>query len=608
MSRHVLRAAAASAVLCFFAAPLVQAGGVQTDVAVSITDNRTTVLPGATSIYAIRAVNLGPAAANGVGVNDTFPADCVPTTWTCTGLNGGVCPASGSGNVAATVDLPASGGQVTFLARCTVPSATPPGVITNTVTTQLPPGVTDPNPGNDSATDTTSVLAVARLSATKTVSGTFQPGGAITYTVVLSNSGSGAQGDNGGDEFIDSLSPALQLVSATASSGTTTSDTASGNLTWNGAIAPGASVTITIQATIRPASVGQVSNQGFVLYDSDGNGINDTPLFTDDPATPAPNDATLFTISIPTVISLTKTVTGSFSQGGTVFYHLTMTNAGNAQADNPGDELVDQLPAGLSLVSASSPTGTVTTDAATRTVRWNGGVPYHGSTYVAIIAHVDEAATGTLSNQAVGHFDGNGDGVNETTVMSDDPALPGSADPTAFVVIVPPTTLRVLLGTAGTHYYPNTVFWYSLNAYNYGGHDQTDNPGDEIVDTLPPELTWVDTFATSGTATFDAATNSVHWNGAIPAHGSVSLSIAVRIAPNAVGLITNQAVAHYDADSDGSNESTLLSDDGATLTPLDPSVIYVIEPVPAADGGTLALLGLGLLLLAGWGLRRHRRA
>jgi uncharacterized repeat protein (TIGR01451 family) len=608
MSRHFLRAAAAVAavVSCLSVMPPVHAGGAQADVAASITDSRTTVLPGATSTYAIRVVNFGPAAANGVGVDDTFPANCLPTTWTCTGLGGGVCPASGSGNVAATVDLPV-GGQVSFLARCTVPPDALPGTVTNTVTTRPAPGMTDPNPSNDTATDTTDVLAVARLSATKTVSGTLQPGGAITYTVVLSNGGAGAQGDNPGDEFGDTLSPALQLVSAAASGGTTTANPASGEVTWNGAIAPGASVTITIQATIRPASVGQVSNQGFVLYDSDANGTNNLPLLTDDPSTPAPNDATVFTISIPTAISLAKTVTGDFNQGGTVFYYLTMTNAGNAQADNPGDEIVDQLPAGLSLVSAAAGTGTVTTDAATRTVRWNGAVPYHGSAYVAIIAHVDETSTGTLSNQGVGHFDGDGDGVNETTVLSDDPALPGAADPTAFEVIVPPTTLRAFLTTPGASYYPNAVVPYSLSVYNYGGHDQNDNPGDEIVDTLPPQLIWVDTYATSGTATFDAATNSVHWNGAIPAHGSVSLTIFARVAPTAAGSILNQAVLHYDADSNGSNETTLLSDNGATLTPLDPTGIFVIAPVPATDGRALALLSLGLLLLALRGLRRHRR-
>jgi len=38
----------------------------------------------------------------------------------------------------------------------------------------------------------------------------------VTYTVVLTNSGPGAQGDNPGNEFTDVLPAGLTLVSATA--------------------------------------------------------------------------------------------------------------------------------------------------------------------------------------------------------------------------------------------------------------------------------------------------------------------------------------------------------------------------------------------------------
>jgi uncharacterized repeat protein (TIGR01451 family) len=57
------------------------------------------------------------------------------------------------------------------------------------------------------------------ITATKTVTGSFVPGGSVDYTVTLTNTGTGAQIDNPGDEFTDTLPPQLTPQSASASSG-----------------------------------------------------------------------------------------------------------------------------------------------------------------------------------------------------------------------------------------------------------------------------------------------------------------------------------------------------------------------------------------------------
>ncbi len=58
-------------------------------------------------------------------------------------------------------------------------------------------------------------------------------------------------------------------------------------------------------------------------------------------------------------VSGTKTVSGTFAVGNTVTYVITLTNSGpGPQADNPGNELTDVLPAGLALVSATATAGT----------------------------------------------------------------------------------------------------------------------------------------------------------------------------------------------------------------------------------------------------------
>lgn len=168
-----------------------------------------------------------------------------------------------------------------------------PGVYTATLT------VTDDD--GDSASDTAVVfvLAPSDLVGLKTVSGSFNEGGAVTYTIILSNTGDTEQPDNPGPEFLDELPEQLALVSAQIVSGGGNLDvnTFANIVTWNGAIPDGSSITLEIQATILPGFHGQtVSNQGQIFYDGNGDGQNESFTFTDDPTQPGMFDATTFTI------------------------------------------------------------------------------------------------------------------------------------------------------------------------------------------------------------------------------------------------------------------------------------------------------------------------
>jgi uncharacterized repeat protein (TIGR01451 family) len=138
----------------------------------------------------------------------------------------------------------------------------------------------------------------AILSGTKTVAGTFLPTGAVTYTVTLTNTGTGTQANNPGNELTDVLPASLTLVSASASSGTATATVGTNTVTWNGSLAVAATVTLTIQATIKPTVTGgtTVSNQGSISYDSDGNGTNDASTQTDDPSVAGTSNPTVLTV------------------------------------------------------------------------------------------------------------------------------------------------------------------------------------------------------------------------------------------------------------------------------------------------------------------------
>ncbi|HQW80956.1 MAG TPA: proprotein convertase P-domain-containing protein [Pseudomonadota bacterium] len=272
----------------------------QSDLGITKTDGVASAIPGSSVTYTITASNAGLSDAPGSTVADTFPA-ALTCTWTCAGAGGGTCAAGPvSGNINDTVNLPA-GGSVIYTATCAI-SASATGTLSNTATVAAAGGITDPTPGNNSATDVDTLLAPANVSGTKTVTGSFLPGSAISYTIVLTNSGSGAQQDNPGNEFTDILPANLTLVSATASSGTAVASIGTNTVTWNGTIAAAASVTVTINATINPMASGIITNQGTINYDGDGDGTNESTRTTDDPGTATAGDPTGFgvlTISIP---------------------------------------------------------------------------------------------------------------------------------------------------------------------------------------------------------------------------------------------------------------------------------------------------------------------
>ena len=139
------------------AIPFSATGG-SANLGITKTDGVATVTPGSTTTYTIVASNAGPDPVVGATVTDTFPAGISGATWTCVAAGGGSCPAaSGTGNISALVSLP-SGGSVTFSVVATI-AANATGTVANTATVAAPAGVTDPTPGNNSATDTNTVPA-----------------------------------------------------------------------------------------------------------------------------------------------------------------------------------------------------------------------------------------------------------------------------------------------------------------------------------------------------------------------------------------------------------------------------------------------------------------
>lgn len=132
-------------------------------------------------VFTIALTNHGPAAVTGVAVSDPLMTG---VSYVSNAVSQGSYD-GGSGTW--TVGALAADAVATLEIYATVDAATAGTVLTNTATittSSLP----DPDPANDAASATVAVSTL-RLDKTSDVSGSVQPGGTITYTIIVTNYG-----------------------------------------------------------------------------------------------------------------------------------------------------------------------------------------------------------------------------------------------------------------------------------------------------------------------------------------------------------------------------------------------------------------------------------
>jgi len=236
--------------------------GPPADLAITKTDGQAFAIPGQAVTYTVVAANAGPSAVTGASVADAVPAALTGVTWTCVGAGGGTCVPSGSGSLSETVDLPA-GGSVTFSLTGTV-NAAATGSLSNTATVAAPSGIVDPDPADDTATDTDILTPRADLSITKTDGRTSTaPGMPNTYTIVASNAG---PSDAGGVTVTDTVPSAILGATWTCAGagGGSCSPSGAGDINETVDLPAGGSVTYTLTGTVDAAAAGTLTNTATV--------------------------------------------------------------------------------------------------------------------------------------------------------------------------------------------------------------------------------------------------------------------------------------------------------------------------------------------------------
>jgi uncharacterized repeat protein (TIGR01451 family) len=181
------------------------------DLWISKSDGQASSVPGTSVSYTIVVTNDGPDAAASASVLDAPPPALTGVSWTCTPSPGAACPASGNGPINHTVSLPAGGSATYSLSGSLDPAAT--GTLTNTASVVAPAGVSDPDPGDNAASDTDVLTPLADLGLVMADSpdpvGSEAP---LRYTLQVTNAGPST---SGALTVTDSLPGSVGFVAST---------------------------------------------------------------------------------------------------------------------------------------------------------------------------------------------------------------------------------------------------------------------------------------------------------------------------------------------------------------------------------------------------------
>ena len=440
--------------------------------------------------YTVVASNLSAAYATGVVLTDTLPAG---VTAGPAHTSQGVC--SGTGVVVCNGGVLGSGGRIT-LTLVVTPSAA--GILTNNATVM--PIETDPALLNNSAVQTTTVLAGADLAVGQAPSQSpLLWGDALTYTLFVTNYGALAATNVW---VTDTFPAGANPQSITPSAGGTCNQAAAAITCSISTLAAGQSVEMSL--SLMPTLPGVAVNVVDVSADQfDPDWANNHSVNTVDVIALA--DLALGETAVPDPAHVGQPLT----------YTLVVTNLGPSAMG--GIVVTDVLPAGLSLSSVAGSQGACT---ATITVTCDLDTLANGG-----VATVTLVVTPTVLDQ-----------VDNTAVVTGDGTDPDGSNNSASrsVTIYPSADLVASLAAAPDPVLPGAPLTYTLVVTNRGPSPAS---ALRITDSLPAGAL-VNTY-TSTIATCAAAGDLVTCSAAgLTAGDSLSVTLVVT-APPAIGMPVN---------------------------------------------------------------------
>jgi large repetitive protein len=510
------------------------------DLSLTKTVSNATPNVGTNVTFTVTLTNNGPSTATNVGVLDQLPAgytfvSATPSQGAYSNITG--MWAVGTVNAGANATL-----QITATVNATGPYGNTAQV---SAADQTDPDST-PNNNNagedDQATNTPTPVGFADLSLIKTVSNPSPTiGSNVTFTITISNVG---PNDATNVAVLDQLPTGYTFVSAAPSQGTY--DNTTGLWTVGTVLAasnPTLQITVTVNPTGSYANTTQVSASD--MPDPDSTPGNNT-AGEDDQTTNTPVPLGVADLS------MTKTVSNPTPNVGTnVTFTVTVTNNGPSTAT--GAEVLDQLPAGYTFVSATVSQGTYDSLTGVWTV---GTVSSGANATLQITATVN--ATGSYTNTAQVSASNQTD--PDSTPGNNNPAEDDQISNTPVPVLVADLSLAKAVDNPNPTVGTNIV--YTLTLSNAGPNNATNVT---VTDVLPAGVTFVSSTTVSGS--YDNITG-VWTVGTVNSGANATLQITVTV--NAAGAITNSAQVsasdQIDPDSTPNNGTGNGEDDQARVT------------------------------------------
>jgi uncharacterized repeat protein (TIGR01451 family)/fimbrial isopeptide formation D2 family protein len=530
------------------------------DLSIAKSHRGSSVVAGGQVTFDLAVHNGGPSdAAADVVVTDTLPAGMsfVSSTgdgWACSAAGQIVsCRLADSAAVLARTDAPALAITVQVASDLDL-SELVDGVLKNTANVTSP--TDDPNPDNNTSTDTVPVTTSADLSIVKTHAGTVRVGDPLEFTLQVANDGPSTAHEV---EVSDTLPAGLAFVSATGDGWTCTPPPAEPvegqKMTCSLAdpLASGASATpITVTVTVLASAYPSVANTATV------------EAATHDPV-PENNSSTDPVVVPPKVdLGITKTHEPEPMQvSDQTTYTIGVSNSGDT--DDPGPITVtDALPAGLTFVSGAGEGWSCAASGQDVTCVRDSGLATGASTSVALVVRVDPAAYPGVTNIAT--VSSPAEDTNQENNTASDPA---TVLPLYDLVVT--KSLDSITGSDAN---------WTIAVTNNGPNEAPS--GAVVTDDLPSVLTFVDYTGEGWTCSSSGQLVTCTYDQAIAAGETVGFTLHTSIDSGASGTITNSASV------EGGNTDTATGD------------------IPTGNGG-LAFTGglavgagvLGLVLIGG---------
>lgn len=501
------------------------------------------VYAGQNLTYTITVTNNGPSTANNVTVSDTLPVGVTffsytPSQGSCTGTTIVSC------NLGSLADNTSA----TVLLVVTMGTTSP---INNTATVS---NTNDPNSANNTSSVSTAVTPSADLSIIKTGPASVTAGGALTYTLAVTNNGPSTAASV---SVSDTLPSGVSNVSAAGTGWACTVTGLSVSCTQT-SLAVGAAQAITITGTA-PAASGQINNTATISSSAthDPNGGNNT-------------STALTTVIASADVSITKSASPNpVSAGGTLTYSITVTNNGPSTANNV--TVADTLPASVTLGIVTPSQGTCT---GTTTINCNLGT-LTNSASATITITVTPNTVGTIYNSA------------SVTATENDPNNANNTTPSVSTTVNPPPTIDADLSISKTGS-PNPVtaggtLTYTISVSNAGPNPATNVT---VLDTLPTGLSNISAAGTGwGCTVSGLSVSCIKTSLAIGAAPNITITAK---APSEGGTISNTAsVTATENDPFISNNTTLLTPVITTVNASSDLTITKTGTATVTAGGTV---------------------